>query len=439
MANALLIQEPPLQVLPSLAQKIGLNEAIILQQIHYWLNPKHNKNLINGRLWVWNTYEQWKQQFPFWCDRTIRRAISNLEGLGLLDSFITKDFRKLKHYSINYTRLEEIENSPAEANKDVVEERPIGENLEGTPDKNGSPIGFRPSGQNDQIDLPKRADRAGQNDQIDRVNLTRCINIDTETTLSENTPHPLNARESDQMGFWKEEEEGEMKSIGRLISQNPVLSGKPKTQKEEEEEKINLMILSWNQIVQRKLSPNQKIFLTPKRSLGLKEILEKTFLGNLGDWEVYCTKIANTRFLMRDNSSGFKVTLDWALNVNNAIKILEGSIYDKSPKSEVYVDKSCQEILVEIKSKQARNPLINHWLRICQALLHQVKQPTFRSWFLDIQLQELTSSMIVLQVENDFKQNYLSSQLKFDLERAIRIAYPSIKHIDIIVKGGNSR
>ena len=64
--SPLLINEPPLQVLPSLAQKIGLNEAIIVQQVHYWLNPKFNKNYFEGRNWVWNTYEQWQQQFPFW-------------------------------------------------------------------------------------------------------------------------------------------------------------------------------------------------------------------------------------------------------------------------------------------------------------------------------------------------------------------------------------
>ena len=37
MSN-LLTQEPPLQVLPSLAVAIGLNEAIVLQQVHYLLN-----------------------------------------------------------------------------------------------------------------------------------------------------------------------------------------------------------------------------------------------------------------------------------------------------------------------------------------------------------------------------------------------------------------
>ena len=63
--SRLLIHESPLQVLPSLAVKIGLNEAIILQQLHYWLNPDHNKNIREGSHWVYNSYEQWQKQFPF--------------------------------------------------------------------------------------------------------------------------------------------------------------------------------------------------------------------------------------------------------------------------------------------------------------------------------------------------------------------------------------
>lgn len=45
MGAQLLINEPPLQVLPTLAKTIGLNEAIVLQQVHYWLNPKFNTDL----------------------------------------------------------------------------------------------------------------------------------------------------------------------------------------------------------------------------------------------------------------------------------------------------------------------------------------------------------------------------------------------------------
>ena len=35
--NKLLLNEPPLMILPTLASNIGLNEAIFLQQLHYWI------------------------------------------------------------------------------------------------------------------------------------------------------------------------------------------------------------------------------------------------------------------------------------------------------------------------------------------------------------------------------------------------------------------
>ena len=40
--SRLLIKESPVMIIPSLAVKIGLNEAVVLQQIHYWLGiSKH--------------------------------------------------------------------------------------------------------------------------------------------------------------------------------------------------------------------------------------------------------------------------------------------------------------------------------------------------------------------------------------------------------------
>jgi hypothetical protein len=101
--SLLLINDHPLQILPSLAKVIGLNEAIILQQIHYWLNPKHNQNFFDGRYWVYNTYEQWQEQFPFWSKRTIERTISNLEKIGVVRSCEGKS--RVKNYTIDYEIL----------------------------------------------------------------------------------------------------------------------------------------------------------------------------------------------------------------------------------------------------------------------------------------------------------------------------------------------
>lgn len=101
--SKLIIHEPPLQVLPSLAKAIGLNEAIALQQIHYWLqNPKAGI-VQNGHKWIFNTYEEWKEQFPFWSVSTIRRVFSSLEKQGLL---ISEQLNQHEHDMTNFYRID---------------------------------------------------------------------------------------------------------------------------------------------------------------------------------------------------------------------------------------------------------------------------------------------------------------------------------------------
>lgn len=120
----LLINEHPLIVLPTLAVKVGLNEAIILQQVHYWLDSRTNKNIKDGKHWVYNTYGQWQEQFPFLSEATIRRSISNLEKVGLLISknYNSNSFSKTKWYTINYEKLAELEAS-TEAKSSICSER----------------------------------------------------------------------------------------------------------------------------------------------------------------------------------------------------------------------------------------------------------------------------------------------------------------------------
>lgn len=80
--SQLLISEPPLQVLPSLAVEIGLNEALVLQQVHYWLLRSTHEH--EGCKWAYNTIEQWHEQFPFWSLKTIQRTLSSLRDSGHL-------------------------------------------------------------------------------------------------------------------------------------------------------------------------------------------------------------------------------------------------------------------------------------------------------------------------------------------------------------------
>lgn len=118
MSSSLLINEHPLQVLPTLAVKIGLNEAIILQQVHYWITNKDKRSKPyerDGRRWVYNTYEEWREQFPFWSVRTIQRHALTLEEKGLLvvEQFDLKAGDARKYYTLNYDRLNELTGDPS--------------------------------------------------------------------------------------------------------------------------------------------------------------------------------------------------------------------------------------------------------------------------------------------------------------------------------------
>ena len=110
--SKLLLDSQPLVVLPELAAVVGLNEAIVLQQIHYWIeiNKKANRNHNDGYYWTYNSYEAWHEQFPFWSKNTIVRIIEKLEKSNLI---VTGNYNKLKldrtkWYRINYEELNEL-------------------------------------------------------------------------------------------------------------------------------------------------------------------------------------------------------------------------------------------------------------------------------------------------------------------------------------------
>ena len=116
-ASSLLIMESPLTVLPSLAVRIGLNEAIFLQQVQYWISREAGFCDEYGRRWIYNTVKQWNVQFPFWSESTIKRTIRSLEKQHvLLSTLIGNAFNKTKAYTIDYERIEAL-------NEEIVHEQ----------------------------------------------------------------------------------------------------------------------------------------------------------------------------------------------------------------------------------------------------------------------------------------------------------------------------
>lgn len=107
----LLYSQQPLVVNPQLAVAIGLNEAIVLQQIHYWATRTKSGKVHDGRVWIYNTYEQWVEQFPFWSQETVKRALTSLRKKGLIDvaQLNKTEHDRTNYYSINHDHSDLIE------------------------------------------------------------------------------------------------------------------------------------------------------------------------------------------------------------------------------------------------------------------------------------------------------------------------------------------
>jgi hypothetical protein len=112
MSN-LLYDEQPIVIDRTLSKLLGLNEAIVLQQIHYWLkvNERKKQNFYDGRYWTYNSAKEWQENdFAFWSLKTIQRTFSNLEDQSIL---IVKNYNadrrdRTKWYSIDYDELDRL-------------------------------------------------------------------------------------------------------------------------------------------------------------------------------------------------------------------------------------------------------------------------------------------------------------------------------------------
>ena len=149
MSN-LVLDDRPLVIQPKLIELLGdPTEAIILQQIHYWLVK--NINYKDGYSWVYNSIKDWNKQFRWLSESTLKRKFKSLEDKGLL---ITRNYNKAKFdrtkwYRIDYDALDEM---------------------------------IHAKYQNDTTRVSKRYNAKYQNDTDYTIDYTKNNNIDNTTT-----------------------------------------------------------------------------------------------------------------------------------------------------------------------------------------------------------------------------------------------------------------
>jgi len=98
-----------------LACRIGEPESQFIGQLHYWL--KTSKHEVNGRRWIYNTVNEWCEQFPYWSKRKMETVLKSCRAQGLIDvgEYNKHKQDRTKWYSINYDHPKFSEGHTAES------------------------------------------------------------------------------------------------------------------------------------------------------------------------------------------------------------------------------------------------------------------------------------------------------------------------------------
>lgn len=105
----LLTKGPTLVVQTDLAQLIGQDEAMLLQQLHYRLTNQGVER--DGRVWFFHTYDSWQKQIPFWSISKLKSKFLKLEKMGLVlstNKYNQFYVNRTKWYSIDYDKLDAL-------------------------------------------------------------------------------------------------------------------------------------------------------------------------------------------------------------------------------------------------------------------------------------------------------------------------------------------
>lgn len=372
----LLINENPLQVLPTLAVKIGLTEALILQQMHYWLNADHNKNYLRGRHWVYNSYDEWHKQFPFWSKETIKRTIYSLERQKLVVSnkLSEEKFNHRKWYSIDYLELQRLDH---------------------------------------------------END--------RSCQFVTNGEVTYETPDQVKMTRSDKSDCYEHIKEQKLQAEN-ILSPSPTSSSfRPL---EEEKEKIaNKMKEIWVEVIGF-IEINQ---LNPSLILNLYQCFQNLFSSSLDNWKSYCRKIASSKFLMGEGGGkNFqKPWLTWAIKEDTYQKIESGqftlgdriTFLTEAKNEENKAEK--EELLHKEILSSSKHPL---WHQLCLSLIDKLGSKIVKQWLLEMDIASLNQNEVCLKVSHMFARDWVNKNLKSQLISALEevLGHP-VDHLKIEV------
>ena len=120
----------------SVAQEVGINAAILLENIAFWVqkNAANGKHIHDGRPWTYNSMRAFSELFPYMTIKQIRTALRKLkdEGYILVGNYNSVPYDKTSWYALTEKGIKGssmcaagLSDLPSGAHRDDPEGEPI--------------------------------------------------------------------------------------------------------------------------------------------------------------------------------------------------------------------------------------------------------------------------------------------------------------------------
>lgn len=123
-----------------IAQEYGLNAAVILENLNFWIakNAANEVNFHDGRYWTYNSVKAFEALFPYMTSGTIKRTLRKLEEDGLI---VTGNYNKSSYDRTKWYALTEKGNALFKNEHSICQKRPMEESESANGKaQNGQPI-----------------------------------------------------------------------------------------------------------------------------------------------------------------------------------------------------------------------------------------------------------------------------------------------------------
>lgn len=133
---------------PQIAAQVGLNAAVIFQNLFFWIekNEANGHNFKDGRYWTYNSIAAFAKLFPYFTEKQIRTGIDKLLDAGLIlkGNYSDDRYDRTAWYALNQPICPSGQIDPPDGKDDAFAQKgkrsaPEGKSLENRYNPDGNP------------------------------------------------------------------------------------------------------------------------------------------------------------------------------------------------------------------------------------------------------------------------------------------------------------